>query len=172
MPEGLGSSKVTVVGSPARVVTARTTWDGLPIAPDPPYAAAVAVWRWGAAGVEWLLLHRKPEHRDPDDVPGEWEWGCPGGARLPGEPVDLCARRELEEETGLRLHLRSGVADPICPLFLAEAPRDTPVELSDEHDAYRWVRLEAAALLIRPEGVAAQFERAARTVEGPHRPDR
>ena len=66
----------------------------------------------------------------------------------------------------MRLPLDRMFPDPICPVFLAEAPSNASVELSDEHDAYRWVGLEDALVLIRPEGVARQFERAARTVEG------
>lgn len=143
-----------------------TTWDGLPISADPPYAAAVAVWRPGPAGVEWLLLHRNPAHRDPADLPGEWEWGCPSGARFPGELVEDCARRELEEETGMRLSIRLVITDSICPTFIAEATAEASVHLSDEHDAYRWATLAEAVALIRPVQVASTFERAAQTVEG------
>lgn len=142
-----------------------TTWDGLPIAPDPPHGAAIAVWRRDALGLQWLLLHTNPAHRDRADRPGEWEWGCPSGSRFPGEPVETCARRELEEETGLRLPIQLAVTDPIWPVFLAEAPGDASVHLSDEHDAYRWVTLEDALGLIRPASAARQLGRAARAVD-------
>jgi len=142
-----------------------TTWDGLPIAPDPPHGAAIAVWRRSTVGVEWLLLHANPANRDGTDPPGHWDWGCPSGSRFPGEALETCARRELEEETGLRLLIRPSVEDPTWPVYVAEAPDGASVRLSEEHDAYRWVPLEEALALIRPEYVAAKFEQAARTVE-------
>ncbi len=141
------------------------TWDGLPIAPDPPHGAAIAVWRRGAAGIEWLLLHSNPAHRDGSDPPGDWDWGCPSGSRFPGEPVETCASRELEEETGLRLLIRLSLEDPTWPIFVAEAPPGVAVRLSEEHDTHRWVTLEEAIALIRPAFVARQFERAARAVD-------
>lgn len=141
------------------------TWDGLPIAPDPPHGAAIAVWRRGVAGIEWLLLHRDPATRDGVDPPGEWDWGCPSGSRFPGEPVETCAGRELEEETGLRLQIRLSIGDPTWPIYVAEAPPDASVRLSEEHDGHRWVTLEEAKALIRPAYVAARFAEAARAVE-------
>lgn len=140
------------------------TWDGLPIAPEPPHGAAIAVWRRSAAGVVWLLLHKNPAHRDGRDLPGEWEWGCPSGSRFPDEPLETCARRELEEEAGLRIPIRLTVSDPTWAVFVAEAPPDASVRLSEEHDTHRWVNLEDAIALIHPAFVAHQFERAARSV--------
>ena len=81
--------------------------------------------------------------------------------------VEACAERELEEEAGLRLAMKLVVADPTWPVFLAEAPQDATVRLSNEHDAYQWVTLGDALDLIRPGAVACQFERAARTVDAP-----
>lgn len=132
--------------------------------PRPPHGAAIAVWRRSAAGVAWLLLHKNPAHRDGRDLPGEWEWGSPSGSRFPDEPLETCARRELEEEAGLRIPIRLVVSDPTWPFFLAEAPPDASVRLSEEHDMHRWVNLEDAIALIRPAFVACQFERAARSV--------
>jgi 8-oxo-dGTP pyrophosphatase MutT (NUDIX family) len=46
-----------------------------------------------------LLQLREPDARmDPD------RWGLPGGHVEPGEDPALAARRELHEETGLRVH--------------------------------------------------------------------
>lgn len=33
---------------------------------------------------------------------GKWIWELPAGSREPGEPLPVCARRECEEEIGLR----------------------------------------------------------------------
>lgn len=56
------------------------------------WAAGGIVWRRGDRGVELLLAHR-PGHRD---------WTFPKGKLDPGETLRQCARREVEEETGLR----------------------------------------------------------------------
>ena len=45
-----------------------------------------------------------------------------------------------------------------------EVPPGTEVRLSSEHDAYRWVDLDTATNLIKPERVAAQLSRAAGAV--------
>jgi 8-oxo-dGTP pyrophosphatase MutT (NUDIX family) len=120
-----------------------TTWDGLPIAPDNPRFASIAVWRRGRAGREFLVLHRR--HHGPDFA-GDWAWTNPAGSRLPGEPVEEAARRELLEETGLALPLTSlaGLADEVA-LFHTEAPGDAVVRLDHEHDRYEWLPLDAAA---------------------------
>jgi 8-oxo-dGTP pyrophosphatase MutT (NUDIX family) len=108
------------------------------------------VWRETAGGVEWLVLHHDPAHRDRDDLPGEWEWGCPSGSRFPGESVEVCARRELEEETGLRLPIQLALEDVTWPGFTAEADGEASIRLSEEHDAYRWVALGDALDPVRP----------------------
>jgi hypothetical protein len=83
---------------------------------------------------------------------------CSSGARFPGELVEECARRELEEETGRRLSIRLVITDSICPVFIAEPTADASVYLSDEHDAFRWTTLVEALTLIRPVQVARTFE--------------
>lgn len=59
---------------------------------------------------------------------GRYSWEIPEGGAEPGEAAEACARRELEEETGLkaaRLHnilemdLSNSVSDESCVLFLA-----------------------------------------------------
>ena len=99
--------------------TTRTTWDGLPVSAERPHGVTVVVYRWTEQGLQVLLLHRA--HRGPD-YEGDWAWTPPAGARLPGEPVEACARRELREEAGLVLDVRPtacGTAD--WAVYVAEA---------------------------------------------------
>lgn len=58
----------------------------------PVRAAGGVVWRGDGAGVEILLVHR-PRYDD---------WSMPKGKRDAGETDEVCALREVEEETGLR----------------------------------------------------------------------
>src|SRR5689334_8450153 len=103
------------------------TWDGLPIAQEPPFGAVVVVFRDGGSGCELLLLHRA--HSGPD-YSGDWAWTPPSGARLPGEPIEACARRELGEETGLSLQLtHTDCGSEDWPVYIAEAPLDAHVVL-------------------------------------------
>jgi tRNA threonylcarbamoyl adenosine modification protein (Sua5/YciO/YrdC/YwlC family) len=139
-------------------VDVTTTWDGLPIAEDPPHGSAILVYRWRDGGREWLVLHRA--HQGPD-YEGDWAWGSPSGARLPGEPVVEGAARELREETGLVLPLRDVDLSGDWALFLAEAPGDAEVRLSAEHDAWLWAALPDALPRIAPAPVAASLERVA-----------
>jgi 8-oxo-dGTP pyrophosphatase MutT (NUDIX family) len=137
-----------------------TTWDGLPVTREPPYASCVVVWREGPAAREFLVLHRA--HLGPDFA-GDWAWTPPSGARQPGEDPDSAAARELREETGLALpleRLESPNAD--IALYVAEAPADAEVTLDPEHDGYRWLPLEAAAGLCLPATVADGLRAAAR----------
>lgn len=80
-----------------------STWDGKPIAPDPPHGATVVVYRQTPTGPEFLLLHRAHEGVDYE---GDWACTPPAGARQPGEEIEGCARRELLEEAGLSVQLR------------------------------------------------------------------
>ena len=131
------------------VAPQRRTWDDRPIARVKPYGATVVVRR----GDEVLLLHRA--HEGPD-YEGDWAWTPPSGARQPGESPEECARRELREEAGLELELRPvPSADDDWTLWVADAPENAEVRLDDEHDAYRWLAIDDAVALCRPERVAA-----------------
>ena len=136
-----------------------TTWDGLPVARETPYGASVLVWRRGGREPEWLLLHRK--HHGPGYA-GDWAWTPPSGARLPGEHVDACARRELLEETGLTVE---PIPTPLGPdewaLYVAEVPADATVRLDPEHDRYTWAGTPEAVRICLPGFVGHGFALAA-----------
>ena len=133
------------------------TWDGLPVAQDQPRGVGVVVFRNSVVGREYLILHRA--HLS-DGYEGEWAWGGPGGARLPGEAVDRCAKRELVEETGLDLEVhRTDFGNEACVIYVAVAPPDASVRLSEEHDRFEWVPLAEAVSRCSPPEVAEQFER-------------
>jgi 8-oxo-dGTP pyrophosphatase MutT (NUDIX family) len=136
------------------------TWDGLPVARDKPYAACVVVWRRGLGGPEFLVLHRLAPGGATYE--GEWAWTPPSGARLPEEPVEQAAARELLEETGLALQTipLQPVTDDVA-LFVAEAPPDATVRVDAEHDRYEWLALDDACARCRPAVVADGLRRAA-----------
>ena len=137
------------------------TYDGKPVAQDPPQGATVIVHRRGAQGLELLILRRAHTGPAPDDEPhdvGDWTWTPPAGCRLPSEPVGLCAQRELLEETGLVLPLRlTAAGSPHWRVFTAIARPDAHVVLDEEHDAYEWVGLAEALRRCRPPLVADQI---------------
>jgi 8-oxo-dGTP pyrophosphatase MutT (NUDIX family) len=136
-----------------------STWDGQPIAPEPPYGCSVGVRRHSPAGeVETLLLHRA--HNGPDYV-GNWAWTCPGGARHPGEPAYECALRELEEEAGLvGFDLSPGDLSGTWVQFYVDVPVHTVVRLDDpEHDRFEWLSVEEASKRVRPREAADSLGR-------------
>jgi 8-oxo-dGTP pyrophosphatase MutT (NUDIX family) len=145
------------------------TYDGRPVAQEPPHGASVIVHRRAAGGLELLILRRAhtgpaPAIEPPSpglDVAGDWAWTPPAGCRLPREPVGLCAQRELLEETGLVLPLRLTEAGSLhWRVFTAEARPDARVVLDDEHDAFAWVDLTEALRRCRPQEVADQIRAA------------
>lgn len=140
------------------------TWDGQPISPEAPYGASIVVYRRTVQGYETLLLHRA--WRGPH-YEGDWAWTPPSGARLPGEPIERCAARELLEEAGITAPLRM-VSEPTADwvVYVAEVGPDTAVRLVDaEHDRYEWVPFETALKRCRPEPVAHGIASAAAFIE-------
>jgi 8-oxo-dGTP pyrophosphatase MutT (NUDIX family) len=133
-----------------------TTWDGLPISPEPPHGTAIVVYRRGEGGIEFLLLHRA---HNGADYEGDWAWTPPTGARFPNEPVDQCARRELLEETGLTLAVQAtGHGMESWAVYLAEATLADVVTLDAEHDRHEWVRLDVALSRCLPAAVSANIQ--------------
>jgi 8-oxo-dGTP pyrophosphatase MutT (NUDIX family) len=137
--------------------------DGEFITPAPPYGGTVVVYRRSGARWEYLLLHRS--HNGPA-FEGEWAWTPPSGSRLPDEDFERCAARELFEETGLRLPLRSmDTENDAWLVYGAEASDADSIRLSPEHDRFVWLPLDQAVSLVSPAEPRAQLERAAHLVE-------
>lgn len=141
------------------------TWDGQPISKEPPHGCAVIVYRLQGDDLEYLVLRRSQVARGS----GEWEWGPPAGARLPGEPEDRCAERELREESGLSLDCRRVlIGDESWWHYVAEAPADAVVTLSVEHDEYRWMPAPDAATLVLPEFIGERMREADALIRAEH----
>ena len=131
-----------------------TTWDGLPVARERPFAIAIVVWRRGGTGTEFLLLHRLAPGGPRYE--GDWAWTPPAGARQPGEAPALAASRELAEESGLALPLtplpEAPVSDDVA-IYATEAPSDAEIILDDEHDEFLWLSLAEAVPKCLPSSV-------------------
>ncbi|HEX5496418.1 MAG TPA: NUDIX domain-containing protein [Mycobacteriales bacterium] len=131
------------------MTSSETTWDGLPVAAEPPFGATVLVYRRSPSRL--LMLHRA--HHGPD-YDGDWAWTPPSGSRQPGEDITACAVRELAEEAGI-----SNVR--IVPIDLGgdrwkhygcELPASTGVRLVDpEHDRFEWLAVAVALARVRPD---------------------
>lgn len=114
-------------------------------------AAGGVVLRAGAGGEELLVVHRP----DRDD------WSLPKGKVDPGEDDEACARREVEEETGLRCavggpageveYVDSRGRPKVVRYWYMTAEGDPRIPDGDEVDDVRWVSLrDAPALLTYP----------------------
>lgn len=119
----------------------------------------LAVWRDGRL----LLVRRTPT----DFMPGMWE--LPGGHIEPGESIPEAARRELLEETGLRLRQITGLIDTFD--YDGEAGRtrqwNVGVEVEDavdpeltEHQAFAWVHGDEARALTTSEEMGSTIRAA------------
>jgi len=89
-------------------------------------------------------------------------WELPAGRRDPGEPPEQAARRELEEEVGLRAHrleplsvfyTTPGFCDEVMHLFRASELEAVPArpEQDERIEALRLPFAEALAMLRRGE---------------------
>jgi 8-oxo-dGTP pyrophosphatase MutT (NUDIX family) len=111
------------------------------------------VYRVRSTGVEILLLRRAPGKI----LPGLWQ--CVSGSLEIGERVALGALREIREETGFdgaaiegfydldlvnAFHEPSFDAIVTAAVFAIRVGPDAEPHLSVEHDAARWLPIEAA----------------------------
>ncbi|HET6811755.1 MAG TPA: NUDIX hydrolase [Acidimicrobiales bacterium] len=111
-------------------------------------AAGGVVWKPRPDGaIEVLVVHR-PHYDD---------WSLPKGKRDPGEDDETCARREVEEETGLRCRLGAELAStsyvdrkgrPKVVRYWAMTPETGEVTAANEVDDARWVGIEEAQALL------------------------
>lgn len=88
-----------------------------------------------------------------ESLSGKWEFG--GGAVEKGESLKDALIREMEEETGLNVSIvregssyfdeySKGGKLKLHP-FLLEVDEEDEVELSEEHDRYKWLEVEKLA---------------------------
>jgi 8-oxo-dGTP pyrophosphatase MutT (NUDIX family) len=91
-------------------------------------------------GLKVLLLKR---NQDLVNERSPWTWDLPGGHIDPGETAFSAAKREVTEETkiDLKFLLRMGTDSNIGKLtyFYVSDDWSGPIELSDEHEDYKWV---------------------------------
>lgn len=114
-------------------------------------AAGGVVWRPGGSdgtGAPDVLLVHRPKYDD---------WTLPKGKAEPGESDEDCARREVEEETGLRCILGSHLLDvsytdrngrPKVARYWAMRPESGAFEPNAEVDKVRWLPVGDAVHLL------------------------
>jgi 8-oxo-dGTP diphosphatase len=93
--------------------------------PERPIVGCLAVVRRGS---RILLAERSVP-------PGVGKWGFPGGMQELGEAVHACARRELEEETGI-------LAEPVATLTVLDVIRPDEADRIKTHFALVCVLLD------------------------------
>ncbi len=139
------------------------TWDGLPVAEEPPFGAMVVVFRRVGKNIELLVLHRRAA--GPPEYDGDWAWTPPSGGRHPGEAIDTCASRELAEEAGLDLECLRVDHGLDWAIYVAETPSDATVTLDAEHDECQWLDPEQALEVCRPIAVRDKLAIAIEAIE-------
>jgi 8-oxo-dGTP diphosphatase len=102
-------------------------------------AAGAVVWRRGAGGIEWAVIHR-PRYDD---------WSLPKGKLDAGEDFETAAVREVEEEIGVGGALGAELPSTtyrdnkgrskLVRYWLMEAGGDHAFTPNDEVDELRWL---------------------------------
>lgn len=111
-------------------------------------AGGVVVRAASQGGWEVALVHR-PRYDD---------WSLPKGKLDPGETAEACARREVEEETGLACTLGRFMGHvefvdasgrpKVVDYWLMQLDVDTGFSPNDEVDDVRWVALADAPAML------------------------
>jgi 8-oxo-dGTP pyrophosphatase MutT (NUDIX family) len=119
----------------------------LSLSPTVVRAAGGIVVRTTAVGVEVALVYRS----------SRGDWSFPKGKLHPGETEIFCARREVEEETGLLCNVWDYVGcteyidrrgrPKIVHYWLME-PLEGEFEPSEEVDDMQWVSVELARIVL------------------------
>ena len=115
------------------------------------HAAGGVVTRTTRGTVEVLVVHR-PRYGD---------WSLPKGKLEPGESAEDAARREIEEETGVRVEMGAPLANAeyvdrhgrpkVVHYWLMTPLSERPWAPNDEIDATRWITLDEAETLLSYE---------------------
>ncbi|MCY4640669.1 MAG: NUDIX hydrolase [Chloroflexi bacterium] len=106
-------------------------------------AAGGIVYRRGPSGVEVVLVGRSRQEL----------WALPKGKPEPGESLEETARREVEEETGLRVEIERDVGEiryvytepggarvaKVVHHYLMTAVSGDPGDHDDEYDVVAWM---------------------------------
>jgi lipoyl(octanoyl) transferase len=142
------------------VLEAELQWDDARL-----HTVSVTAVRRGPGGPEVLLLRRTAERG------GFWQPVT--GRRMPGESAEAAAMRELEEETGARLGVRSlayrhsfALGETLPPVlaeeeaFAAEWLEGFGACSGPEHDAAEWVLLDEALRRLPYAGLKRAVRRA------------
>ncbi|MBW3557249.1 MAG: NUDIX hydrolase [Actinobacteria bacterium] len=129
-------------------------------------AAGGVVWRRGEDDrLEVLLVHR-PKYDD---------WSIPKGKADPGESDEDCARREVEEETGLRCEIAEHLGDVAyvdrrgrhkVARYWAMRPVAGEFVPSAEVDEVRWLPIPDAVDLLSYQRDATVLRALAQRVAG------
>jgi 8-oxo-dGTP pyrophosphatase MutT (NUDIX family) len=110
-------------------------------------AAGGVIVRPGSGGRPEILVVHRPRYDD---------WTLPKGKCTPGESDEVCALREVKEETGLDCELgdeiavvgyKDGAGRPKRVRYFAMRPRNDEASAQNEVDAVRWVTREALETL-------------------------
>ena len=124
-----------------------------------PFALAVRILLFNEHG-QILLLQRSQRSKTN---PGKWE--LPGGKIDTGESFDTALNREILEETGLfvQIHHAAGTAEQQVPnwhvihLVLTGTIKSGIVRISDEHEAFQWVKIDGMGDLLLADWFADYY---------------